>query len=541
MKMRKFTAWAAILLLAVTLCACGAPEPGNVPDAPLQELIALDTSGLGNVMLMDADSNGTYAAMLYMRYENGDEQGYGLSLFDLRTNTEIRRLELADATYDGYDVSVTDAGVCVGRQMAATQTLYDFNLENPVTSAYAYTDGYELASAMDAIDVGRVQCFPNFAVSLDNCDYRVLAFYDRPDRLYLLKPNQYYEYKAANGHQVLLVDNSGNQIEDYRSVVRILDFDRQTEVAAITIPNNYPFNNLEGTLKLNDKCAVIATVNETEFDTLYVWNYGQSVKNLPLDADFLETVAVDQIESKTEEVCLRIKETTGVTVTCAPEMAFIQWYCISNDVKPIEFYCAALELEQYLLLLPKETYQEILCRDLTDPVASFDDFRIYLVGYFRAGDVVAYEANVSCDETDHQHIEYIVYSCYDFTRQTFFHELMHAFEYRIWNYESKFDKNWEALNPKGFRYSDDYVSVFYDEANRDWQEYFAWAYGMKSILEDRATCFEALCDGMLGGSTWWKEIPQLMAKQQYLAQTVRKSFPSLQGAAILQIEEIFKS
>ena len=538
MNMKKLISLAALLLLAVMLCACGTPEPGTEPEAPLPELIALDTAGLGNIVLMDADSNGTYAAMLYFRYENGDQQEYCLSLFDLRTNTEIKRLELEDADHDAYDVSVTDVGVCVGRQMAATQTLYDFNLENPVTSAYAYTDGYELASAMDAIDVGRVQYFRSFAVSRDNFDYRILAFYDQPDRLHLLKPNQYYEYKAANGHQVLLVDNSGNQIEDYRSAVRILDFDQQTEVASITIPNACDFNNLEGTLKLNDRCAVIATVKEDGFDALYVWNYRQSVKNTPLEAGLCETVAVNEIAAKTEEVCLRIKETTGVTVTCAPEMEFIQWYSISNDIKPIEFYRAALELEQYLLLLPKETYQEILCRDLTDPVASFDDFRIYLVGYFPAGDVIAYEANVSCDETDNQHIVYIVYSCDDFTLQTFFHELMHAFEYRIWNYESKFDKNWEALNPKGFRYSDDYVSVFYDEANRDWREYFAWAYGMKSILEDRATCFEALCDGMLGGSAWWKDIPQLMEKQRYLAQTVRKSFPSLQDIAILNLDAI---
>lgn len=533
--MKKFTSLATILLLALALCACGAPEPGNEPDASLQELIALDTSGLGNVILMDADCNGTYAAMLYMRYENGDEQGFGLSLFDLRANAEIKRLELEDVTYDGYDVSVTDAGVCVGRQMAATQTLYDFNLENPVTSAYAYTDGYELASAMDAIDVGRVQCFRNFAVSLDERDYRVLAFYDRPDRLHLLKPNRYHEYKAANGHQVLLVDNSGNQREDYRSVVRILDFDKQIEVAAITIPNDNAFNNLEGTLKLNDHCAVIATAGETGFDTLYVWNYGQSVKNRPLEAGFVETVAVDQIASKTEEVCLRIRETTGVTVTCAPEMEFIKMYEISNDVKPIEFYRAALELEQYLLLLPRETYQEILCRDLSAPVVSFDDFRMYLVGCFPAGNVSAYEANVACDETDDQHIVYIVYSCYDLTQQTFFHELMHAFEYRIWNYESKFDKNWEALNPKGFRYSDDYVSVFYDEANRDWQEYFAWDYGMKSILEDRATCFEALCEGMLTDNCWWKDKPNLLAKQRYLAQTLKTAFPSLSDWSVLAL------
>jgi hypothetical protein len=539
--MKKIVSLATILLLAAILCACGAPDTEKKPDvpldAPLQELIALDTTALGNIVLVDADSNGTCAAMLYRLYEN-DEERCCLSLFDLRTNKETKRLELKDAIQDGYRVSVTDAGVCVARQIAQKQTLYDFNLENPVTSDYTYTEGYERASVVDAIDANRFQCFQEFAVSLDYQAYRILAFYDRPDRLHLLKQNQYYEYRQANGHQILMVDNSGNRIEDYRSVVRIIDFDQQTEVAKITIPNECDFNNLEGTFKLNDRCAVIATVKEDGFDALYVWNYGQSAENRPLEAGLCETVAVDEIEDKIEEACLRIKENTGVTVSCAPEMEFIKIYEISNDIKPIEFYSVTLRLEQYLSLLPKETYREIICRDLTDPVASFDDFRIYLVGYFPAGDVSAYEANLSCDETDNHHIVYIVYSCYGFTRQTFFHELMHAFEYRIWNYEAKFDKKWEAMNPKRFRYSDDYLSVFYDEANRDWQEYFARAYGMKSILEDRATCFEVLCDGMLGGSTWWKDMPYLMAKQQYLAQTVRKSFPSLQDAEILNIDAI---
>ena len=65
--MKKIVSLATILLLAAILCACGAPDTEKKPDvpldAPLQELIALDTTALGNIVLVDADSNGTCAAM----------------------------------------------------------------------------------------------------------------------------------------------------------------------------------------------------------------------------------------------------------------------------------------------------------------------------------------------------------------------------------------------------------------------------------------------------------------------------------------------
>ncbi len=50
---------------------------------------------------------------------------------------------------------------------------------------------------------------------------------------------------------------------------------------------------------------------------------------------------------------------------------------------------------------------------------------------------------------------------------------------------------------------------------------------MMNELEDRATCFEELCDSMLTASCWWLDKAPLVAKQKYLQQTLQKSFPSL--------------
>ena len=114
---------------------------------------------------------------------------------------------------------------------------------------------------------------------------------------------------------------------------------------------------------------------------------------------------------------------------------------------------------------------------------------------------------------------------------------MHSMEYRIWNYESAFDENWSSHNPPQFEYSEDYSSLYYDESHIEWQDCFARDYGMKNILEDRATCFEELCDGLLTDSCWWKEKPPLLAKEKYLSEVVKKSYPSLKESKILLQEQ----
>ena len=47
---------------------------------------------------------------------------------------------------------------------------------------------------------------------------------------------------------------------------------------------------------------------------------------------------------------------------------------------------------------------------------------------------------------------------------------------------------------------------------------------MSNILEDRATCFEEICDGLLTNSCWWKEKAPLFQKVKYLNAVIKESF-----------------
>lgn len=528
------------IVLAVTFCSCGKLNtniPSIIQQGVQDELIKLDTSRLGDIILLSADSNEKYTVMLYTNYidesiyaENdyAEEVHYYLSLFNNRRNTEIKRIELENRDDNGYEVEINDEGISLYNMSNDERISYNYNLKNPVKSTYEFEDYYETAKKIDTIDADRFNCCKDYAISFDYGKNQALLFYDQTDKLYMLKSNVYYEYICASNHNMLVIDNTSNKTERLESIVRIFDFDNQREINSVTIPNNQDFNNIQNA-KFNDKCATIATVNENGiFDKIYVWNYNINAKNNSFESGFCQVVGSDEIQLKIDESCKRIKENSGVTVICSPEFEFIkQDFAINNNIGLVEFYKSLLDLEYYLSILPKEVYQEITCSDIENPVTQFDDFIIYLVGEFPEGDIDAFANNIGCDETDNQQIVYIVYSCYGLNQETFFHELMHAFEYRIWNYEEDFDEKWLELNPESFSYSDDYSSVFYDESHSQWQDYFARDYGMKNELEDRATCFEELCDGMLTDSCWWREKPGLLAKQQYLAQTVKKSFPSL--------------
>lgn len=523
--------------LMLSLCTCGIPSP-------TAEFTTLDTSALGEVSMISCESNEKYSVLFYMNYTeewdedtNGtaDDIHYYISVFDNKKNKEIGKTQLKNKENYGYEVRLTDEGFSLFSIENDEVINYDFKLKNYQTENYDFKENYDTAKGIQSIDPDKFNCLDTFAISHGYRSNQALVFYDESDKLFILKSNLYYDYLCADKHKILVIDNSANKTDNYESVVRILDFDSNTEINSITIPNEQNINNIQ-CAKLNGECATVATVKEDgRLDKVYIWNYNLNPKNKPFDNGFCEAVADDKITEKTDEAVKRIKGSYDIGLEYAPDLNFIrQEYVVNNDLKPIEFYLSVLDLEQYIAILPRQFYKELLCTDIELPLSTgFEQFRIYLVGDFPENDISAFANNISCDETDNMDTLYIVYSCSGLNQKTFFHELMHSMEYRIWNYESTFDENWASLNPPQFEYSEDYPSLYYDESHSDWQDYFSRDYGMKNILEDRATCFEEMCDGLLTDNCWWKEKTPLLKKEKYLSEIIKKSFSSLNNSKII--------
>lgn len=156
----------------------------------------------------------------------------------------------------------------------------------------------------------------------------------------------------------------------------------------------------------------------------------------------------------------------------------------------------------------------------------FDKFKIYMIGEFNQDENVdAYCSNLNNEL-------YIVFSMKYFRYSTFCHELMHALEYRIWDYDNEFEEKWYNLNPDNFEYQGkgNYSTYYYE--NEYVQDYFARDYGLTNNLEDRATVFEAICDSGIENQAdaWWINKNPLKAKATLLKKTLEKSFPSLKNS-----------
>ena len=88
-----------------------------------------------------------------------------------------------------------------------------------------------------------------------------------------------------------------------------------------------------------------------------------------------------------------------------------------------------------------------------------------------------------------------------------FHEIWHAIEYNILASHPDAFMIWDALNPPGFHYSDDYLNVDWNDYPAD---YFASGYGMVNGMEDRATIAEAVFyDNSI---EWFSERPGVVRK-----------------------------
>lgn len=534
---KKLTSILLSIIIIISLCAC---EKNVITEETTKQseekaLVSIDIKELGDICILGADSNKKYTAILYSNYigEIGEDTPedeippmiYHISLIDTEKNEILKTIEFDNPDYNSYKVVLSN-DISLFNEQKGEMISYDYDLESKEIGSYRYEEYWETGKRA-GLDYERFNCQDGFATSTSFDFAQALMFYENPDTFYMIKNNNYYEFRDKVNHNLLIVDNEANKTDKPESILRIFDFDNQKEINSIKIPNSHSYNNIALTSYNEDRVTAVTTDEYYRVDKIYVWNYMLNPTNKAFENGYCDIITADQIKTKIKDVETRVKENCGITLECNADKDFLQdEHKYQNNYDDIFVYQKALDLEQLLSILPKDIYNEILCNDLENPVSKFDELRLYLVGAFDES-IDAYASNIACDETNDKHIVYIAYSCTGLNQKTFFHEFMHTFEYRIWNYEKDFDSKWEKLNPKGFDYTDDYAEIYYDEKHNDWRNYFLRDYGMKSILEDRATCFEDLCDGCLNDDIWWKDKPNIVAKEKYLTKVIEKSFPSL--------------
>lgn len=500
--------------------------------ASKENLINIDISSLGDICIESADSNEKYCVMSYFDYleSNSEDEDIPnltrhITIFSTKTKLPIITSEY-DYNDDYYKIKANNNDFIMTNQESGETIIYDYKLNELSRETGTANDNRELVEKIDGINIEDFNIYDTYAKADYYGKYYALIFYDKPEEFNIIKANSGYEYREASGHKILVNDYNGNTTNDYSNVYKIIDLDSKKILNTVKIENDLDFNNVL-TTNLNDNCATVSNSNNNgTLKSLMVWYYNINAQSLTFD-DYYKAINTNSIQTETDEIIKQIKKEYNIYMEYSIKKDFFD-YDITNDCLPIIFYLGVLNIKNDLAYFPAEFYNELLCNDISNPISSFDEFHIYLVGKIN-DDVAAYASNICCDETDNKTILYTVYSCKDYNRQTFFHEMMHQMEYRIWNYDKEFDTEWEKLNPNSFNYDFESTDAYFD--NEEWQSYFVRDYGTKSILEDRADCFGALCDSGLDGNRYWEDNTELSKKMDLLSNTIIKSFPSLTNNA----------
>lgn len=118
---------------------------------------------------------------------------------------------------------------------------------------------------------------------------------------------------------------------------------------------------------------------------------------------------------------------------------------------------------------------------------------------------------------------YVALAAGKYAEQALYHELFHVMETHILNHSTAFDQ-WEALNPAGFTYDNDFAK----NEQRDHKTYltgedraFVDTYAMSFPAEDRARTMEY---AMLPGKAETFQSPTMQAKLMKICEAIREAY-----------------
>lgn len=344
-----------------------------------------------------------------------------------------------------------------------------------------------------------------------------LNFFNSNDDYFYLKNYEKYKY-PINSNEKTILEYTNNYADKHS--LSLTNYDDLTR-KSIDISSDFKDYSAEQAKLHNDMYACILRGVELE-NAIFIWDTSLSSEYKIND---IEKISVNELDNKITDLEESIRNTYNIDLETNKEYnADFFDYEFSNTVPKAEVLLRLYDLDYCLSTFPTRLYSEMI--EGGDFSLGFDKFKIYMIGEFNQDENVdAYCSNLNNEL-------YIVFSMKYFRYSTFCHELMHALEYRIWDYDNEFEEKWCNLNPDNFEYQgkENYSTYYYE--NEYVQDYFARDYGLTNNLEDRATVFEAICDSGIENQAdaWWINKNPLKAKATLLKKTLEKSFASLKNS-----------
>ncbi|MCM1114412.1 MAG: hypothetical protein NC397_02850 [Clostridium sp.] len=532
--MKKFFSL-ALCFIFIFLCSCSVlPGIAETADITLEQL--------ENKAIQSISINDKYMLILACDYEEcggkayeGYDENQTIKYYFYLWNIHLGKLKYEFASdseniYDIADIKLTDDNriILYPFEENMKSKVYDLKFNEIGTTddtLESITDNELMqADSNELIDKSKYTICDNAAYYTNYIDKMVTVFLDDSSSFYISKFDSNNNIIKCIDKRVYSLSNEQNKNIQYSYI----DY---ADNICKSIDLKYDFEYYPAQLAVGNTYSAVTLVDDNNQPKVITIINNSAMEEAP--ADTIEKININDANDKITSIENEIKSLYGVEVEAYKKYdadSHISFYQYNNDSPKSELIMTLLDLKHCLSTFPKELYEEI--KKNKDNSTRFDIFKLYIIGSFdneaNDTDVSAYCDNYGDDEKFEL---YIVYSVSDFNIANFYHEFMHALEYRINDYVPEFEEEWSELNPDGFAYtySDDYGEFYYD--NEDYQDFFTRSYGTKNSLEDRATIFETICSSAFHNEIepkpYWLEREPIYKKVKYLYSILEESFTSL--------------
>lgn len=500
-----------LILICLPLAAC-APARGAL----------CELAGFDGDYIVSADFSGDDIVLL-----GTDGDGYKLYLASVKNARVYRSAALDCDGFDGFSGAEFDAdgNITVFLDYEGKCAVFDRELsqiggEKPYESR-DLTEKAKESAFFDGTMSAYESCFHYFN---DRDHYELInavGFYG-DDFITLVKDERFNIISGCGKRILTSYPKDGSLTTD---TVAVYDFESGSIVNSFVTENPDGQPSVSVTFgKLADNAAIIGVeygdgdpAGGVYYNKYYIWDYENGAGNEPFE---FTRYTADQMKAETDGVCGKIKDEFGIDVHIDEENPYQdaedEEYGYTFGTSPLKAKVSVGLLYDFLKMLPdgfaRETYS-----GFNEAVTGFD---VYFVDGIN-GSPNAY-ANVYGDRY------YVCFEAYSLDPHTVYHEFMHVMDARI-SAQGDFEEAWNALNPPDFTY------LVYGEEEYDIEEYsdyFATAYSMQSIGEDRADMFAELFTAGLSGEPpyWYREGAATEKKAKLLSEQIRAAFPSMKDA-----------
>ena len=501
-----------ILILICLLPAACAPAQGALSGL----------SGFDGDYVVAADFSGDDIVLL-----GTDDAGYKLYLASVKNARVYKSAPLDCEGFEGYsgvefdgDGNITVSLDYEGKCVVFDRELSQIGGEKP----YEARDMIEKAKESAFFDGTMSACENCFHYYSDRDRYEYInavGFYG--DDFITLVKDERFNIISGCGKRILTSYPEDGDLN--ANVVSVYDFDTGRKINSFVTENPDGQPSVSVTFgKLADTAAIVGVeygdgdpAGGVYYNKYYIWRFETGAKNEPFE---FTRYTADQMKAETAGVCGSIKDGFGIDVHIDEENPYQGAedgeYGYTFGTSPLKAKIAVGMLHDFLKMLPdgfaRETYSGV-----NDAVTGLD---VYFVDGIN-GNPNAY-ADVNSDRY------YVCFEAYSLDPHTIYHEFMHVIDARI-SAQGDFEEAWNALNPPGFSY------LIYGEEDYDIEEYsdyFATAYSMQAMGEDRADMFAELFTAGLSGEKpyWYKEGAATEKKAKLLTEQIRAAFPSMKNA-----------